>query len=165
MSFSLMEYTLIGWHESLWSRECTPSIRVYSMRENDISNTLCVIQYAFRENDMSHGHESWEWLSHSHESCHFILINSCHSHNSLEHRALTHFHELMSFSRVMSFHSHKLHSHELMSFSRTHVILMSYVIFWAYDTLGAIVGSIKLHVSFAEYGLFYRALLQKRPRI
>jgi len=27
------------------------------------------------------------------------------------------------------------------------------------------VGSIKLYVSFAEYGLFYRALLQKRPII
>jgi len=29
----------------------------------------------------------------------------------------------------------------------------------------AFLGSIKLHVSFAEYGLFYRALLQKRPII
>ena len=27
------------------------------------------------------------------------------------------------------------------------------------------VGSIKLYVSFAEYRLFYRALLQKRPNI
>jgi len=28
-----------------------------------------------------------------------------------------------------------------------------------------LVGSLKLYVSFAEYRLFYRALLQKRPRI
>ena len=28
-----------------------------------------------------------------------------------------------------------------------------------------LVGSIKLQVSFAEYSLFYRALLQKRPKI
>jgi len=28
-----------------------------------------------------------------------------------------------------------------------------------------IVGSIKSQVSFAEYGLFYRALLQKKPKI
>ena len=28
-----------------------------------------------------------------------------------------------------------------------------------------LVGSLKLHVSFAEYSLFYRALLQKRPII
>jgi len=28
-----------------------------------------------------------------------------------------------------------------------------------------LVGSLKLYVSFAEYGLFYKALLQKRPVI
>jgi len=33
------------------------------------------------------------------------------------------------------------------------------------NTHGAIVGSLKSKVSFAEYSLFYRALLQKRPMI
>ena len=48
-------------------------------------------------------------------------------------------------------------------------IIYSYSFIWVYISYCCVmgwlwlVGSLKIQVSFAEYGLFYRALLQKRP--
>jgi len=49
----------------------------------------------------------------------------------------------------------------------THVCCVSHNSCIRYDTMGwlRLVGSLKLWISFAEYSLFYRALLQKRPII
>ena len=46
-----------------------------------------------------------------------------------------------------------------------HVHMYAYVMWYVNMGWLRLVGSLKLWVSFAEYSLFYRALLQKRPTI
>jgi len=103
----------------------------------------------------------------------FVVVSHTHTH--------THIHTYTSsVPRVSHTHTH-IHAHihtytQTVSLSLTHVLAIKLYIM--YHTLTHMpcyvvvyfgwlrsVGSIKLHVSFAEYRLFYRALLQKRPKI
>ena len=55
--------------------------------------------------------------------------------------------------------------HSVFTYVCMHMYIRRYLYVWVYMGWLRSVGSIKLRVSFAEYYLFYRALLQKRPMI
>jgi len=55
------------------------------------------------------------------------------------------------------------HGSSIFDSTQSYVRLLIHMSSYSYMGWLRLVGSLKLQVSFAEYGLFYRALLQKRP--
>jgi len=110
-------------------------------------------------NESSHTYEwviSYIWTSH-------VIFDRVTSHIRTGH--VTHMNaSCHTYKRVMSLirTTHVTHSHES---RHTYEQVKSHI--WMGHDMGWLrwVGSLKLQVFFAEYSLFYRALLKKRPII
>ena len=105
-----------------------------------------------------------------------MYSHSAHTRNALHaptHTPRTHIHASKHALKQYNPHTHistGLYIHAKYTYTNVHVYICMYVIH-AFSCMGMcmgwlrLVGSLKLQVSFAEYSLFYRALLQKRPII
>jgi len=123
---------------------------------------------------MSHMHESWEWVMNESWVMSPLTISSLTfhwmSHVTYEY-VMSHMHGswewVMNESWVMSpltISSLTFHGWVMSHMNTSCHICMSHENESCMGWLRS-VGSIKLYTSFAEYRLFYRALLQKRPII
>ena len=100
-------------------------------------------------------HVTYEWvISHMNESCHILISHIKYEWvksqvNESSHIYMSHVTYKWAMSRM-----HEVHSPCLHIIYRSPYLHMGWL---------RLVGSLKLQVSFAEYPLFYRAVLQKRP--
>jgi len=135
----VMSHTNESYHTYEWVMRL---VNVSCHKKNKIQTSLCHsymshITYDIWVCVMSHMNESYQ----AHE---WVMRRVTHM-NVSRHK----------YTRVLLFSNESYHIHEW-AMSRMHSSRMGWL---------RLVASLKLQVSFAEYHLFYRALLQKRPII